>query len=41
MTGSLDGKQHRNTPDNNPEIPFKFTEQNEAIITEVLKRYPP
>ncbi|GAB1313979.1 NADH:ubiquinone oxidoreductase 24 [Madurella fahalii] len=32
---------HRNTPDNNPEIPFKFTEQNEAIITEILKRYPP
>ncbi|KAK4138095.1 hypothetical protein BT67DRAFT_432205 [Trichocladium antarcticum] len=32
---------HRNTPDNNPSIPFKFTEQNEAIIAEVLKRYPP
>ncbi|KAK3377838.1 thioredoxin-like [2Fe-2S] ferredoxin-domain-containing protein [Podospora didyma] len=32
---------HRNTPDNNPSIPFKFTEQNEAIITEILKRYPP
>ncbi|KAK4156285.1 thioredoxin-like [2Fe-2S] ferredoxin-domain-containing protein [Chaetomidium leptoderma] len=32
---------HRNTADNNPDIPFKFTEQNEAIITEVLKRYPP
>ena len=33
--------QHRNTPDNNPDIPFKFTAANEAIITEVLKRYPP
>lgn len=33
--------QHRNTADNNPEIPFKFTAQNEAIIAEVLKRYPP
>ncbi|KAH8671015.1 NADH-ubiquinone oxidoreductase 24 kDa subunit [Xylariales sp. PMI_506] len=32
---------HRNTPDNNPSIPFKFTPQNEAIITEILKRYPP
>ncbi|KAK4195160.1 thioredoxin-like [2Fe-2S] ferredoxin-domain-containing protein [Triangularia verruculosa] len=32
---------HRNTPDNNPDIPFKFTEQNEKIITEILKRYPP
>ncbi|KAK0615888.1 thioredoxin-like [2Fe-2S] ferredoxin-domain-containing protein [Bombardia bombarda] len=32
---------HRNTPDNNPDIPFKFTEKNEAIITEILKRYPP
>ncbi|ROW03194.1 hypothetical protein VPNG_08133 [Cytospora leucostoma] len=32
---------HRNTPDNNPEIPFKFTPQNEAVIAEILKRYPP
>ncbi|KAK4191554.1 thioredoxin-like [2Fe-2S] ferredoxin-domain-containing protein [Podospora australis] len=32
---------HRNTPDNNPSIPFKFTEQNEKIIAEILKRYPP
>ncbi|KAL2020936.1 hypothetical protein VTK56DRAFT_7823 [Thermocarpiscus australiensis] len=32
---------HRNTPDNNPDIPFKFTEQNRAIIAEILKRYPP
>ncbi|KAK8090120.1 NADH-ubiquinone oxidoreductase 24 kDa subunit- mitochondrial [Apiospora hydei] len=28
-------------PDNNPELPFKFTAQNEAILTEILKRYPP
>jgi NADH dehydrogenase (ubiquinone) flavoprotein 2 len=33
--------QHRNTPDNNPDIPFKFSKQNEAIIAEILKRYPP
>ncbi|KAH6652927.1 NADH-ubiquinone oxidoreductase 24 kDa subunit [Truncatella angustata] len=32
---------HRNTADNNPDIPFKFTPQNEAIIAEILKRYPP
>ncbi|KAK0752326.1 thioredoxin-like [2Fe-2S] ferredoxin-domain-containing protein [Schizothecium vesticola] len=32
---------HRNTPDNNPDVPFKFTPANEAIIAEVLKRYPP
>ncbi|KAK4168856.1 thioredoxin-like [2Fe-2S] ferredoxin-domain-containing protein [Cladorrhinum sp. PSN259] len=32
---------HRNTDNNNPNIPFKFTEENEKIITEVLKRYPP
>ncbi|KAK3985041.1 NADH-ubiquinone oxidoreductase 24 kDa subunit, mitochondrial [Cladorrhinum sp. PSN332] len=32
---------HRNTSDNNPNIPFKFSEQNEKIITEILKRYPP
>ncbi|KAM7219997.1 Thioredoxin-like [2Fe-2S] ferredoxin domain containing protein [Rhypophila decipiens] len=32
---------HRNTPDNNPNLPFKFTPENEAIITEILKRYPP
>ena len=36
-----DDCQHRNTPDNNPSIPFKFTAQNEAVITEILKRYPP
>jgi len=32
---------HRNTPDNNPDIPFKFNAKNEAIIAEILKRYPP
>ncbi|PSR76440.1 thioredoxin-like [2Fe-2S] ferredoxin-domain-containing protein [Coniella lustricola] len=32
---------HRNTPDNNPDIPFKFTPANEAVIAEILKRYPP
>ncbi|KAK3685718.1 thioredoxin-like [2Fe-2S] ferredoxin-domain-containing protein [Podospora appendiculata] len=31
---------HRNTPDNNPDIPFKFTASNEAVIAEILKRYP-
>src|SRR5690349_24033865 len=33
--------QHRDTPDNNPSIPFKFTEQNNRLIDEILKRYPP
>ncbi|KAK9421534.1 putative NADH-ubiquinone oxidoreductase subunit A [Seiridium unicorne] len=33
--------QHRNTSDNNPDLPFKFTAQNEAIIAEIVKRYPP
>jgi len=32
---------HRNTPDNNPNIPFKFSTQNLALINEILKRYPP
>jgi NADH dehydrogenase (ubiquinone) flavoprotein 2 len=32
--------QHRDTPDNNPSIPFKFNEQNEKLIEEVLSRYP-
>ncbi|KAI0019331.1 thioredoxin-like [2Fe-2S] ferredoxin-domain-containing protein [Xylariomycetidae sp. FL0641] len=32
---------HRNTANNNPEIPFKFSAQNETIIAEILKRYPP
>lgn len=32
---------HRNTPVNNPSIPFSFNEQNKQIIDEILKRYPP
>ncbi|KAL1982325.1 hypothetical protein VTN96DRAFT_1419 [Rasamsonia emersonii] len=32
---------HRNKPYNNPSIPFKFNEQNLALIDEILKRYPP
>ncbi|KAI0144010.1 thioredoxin-like [2Fe-2S] ferredoxin-domain-containing protein [Hypoxylon sp. NC0597] len=32
---------HRNTPDNNPDIPFKFSAQNEELIAQILKRYPP
>ncbi|KAL2758637.1 hypothetical protein ACRALDRAFT_1068904 [Sodiomyces alcalophilus JCM 7366] len=32
---------HRNTPDNNPDIPFKFSKQNEAVVEEIIKRYPP
>ncbi|ATZ53170.1 hypothetical protein BCIN_09g00540 [Botrytis cinerea B05.10] len=32
---------HRDTPDNNASIPFKFTPQNEKIIEEILKKYPP
>lgn len=33
--------QHRNTEDNNPELPFKFNEKNQAVIAEILKKYPP
>ncbi|KAI0386633.1 thioredoxin-like [2Fe-2S] ferredoxin-domain-containing protein [Hypomontagnella monticulosa] len=32
---------HRNTSDNNPDLPFKFSAQNEEVIAEILKRYPP
>ncbi|KAK7750887.1 NADH:ubiquinone oxidoreductase 24 [Diatrype stigma] len=32
---------HRNSPDNNPDIPFKFSPKNETVIAEILKRYPP
>ncbi|KAI0911313.1 thioredoxin-like [2Fe-2S] ferredoxin-domain-containing protein [Ustulina deusta] len=32
---------HRNTADNNASIPFKFNAQNETLIAEILKRYPP
>ncbi|KAF1949270.1 hypothetical protein CC80DRAFT_599019 [Byssothecium circinans] len=31
---------HRDTPENNASIPFKFTPQNEELIKEVLSRYP-
>ncbi|KAF2639943.1 NADH-ubiquinone oxidoreductase-like protein 24 kDa subunit [Massarina eburnea CBS 473.64] len=31
---------HRDTPENNAAIPFKFTAQNEELIKEVLSRYP-
>ncbi|KAF2213607.1 hypothetical protein CERZMDRAFT_39036 [Cercospora zeae-maydis SCOH1-5] len=31
---------HRNTPENNPDIPFKFNKVNEELIKEVLSRYP-
>ncbi|KAG5983529.1 NADH:ubiquinone oxidoreductase 24 [Claviceps digitariae] len=31
---------HRNTTDNNPDIPFKFNKENEAVMAEILKRYP-
>lgn len=32
---------HRDSPENNANIPFKFTEENNKIIEEILKRYPP
>ncbi|MCJ1295512.1 hypothetical protein MMC34_007075 [Xylographa carneopallida] len=32
---------HRNTPDNNPSIPFEFNAINQKLIAEILKRYPP
>ncbi|EWC46569.1 mitochondrial NADH-ubiquinone oxidoreductase subunit [Drechslerella stenobrocha 248] len=32
---------HRHTPDNHPDIPFKFSPENERLIAELLKRYPP
>jgi NADH dehydrogenase (ubiquinone) flavoprotein 2 len=32
---------HRNTPENNPSIPFKFSEQNKQLIEEIIARYPP
>ncbi|KAI7093123.1 hypothetical protein KC352_g39987, partial [Hortaea werneckii] len=31
---------HRDSPNNNPSIPFKFNETNERLIQEVLSRYP-
>ncbi|RCI09166.1 hypothetical protein L249_1505 [Ophiocordyceps polyrhachis-furcata BCC 54312] len=35
------GLWHRNTAENNPNVPFKFNEENEKIMAEILKRYPP
>ncbi|KAK6543028.1 NADH:ubiquinone oxidoreductase 24 [Orbilia ellipsospora] len=32
---------HRDSPDNHANIPFKFSAENEKLITEILKRYPP
>lgn len=32
---------HRDTPDNHANIPFKFSPENEKLIAEILKRYPP
>ncbi|OJJ50577.1 hypothetical protein ASPZODRAFT_57254 [Penicilliopsis zonata CBS 506.65] len=32
---------HRNSPVNNPSIPFKFNEESLKLIDEILKRYPP
>ncbi|KAK6505095.1 NADH:ubiquinone oxidoreductase 24 [Arthrobotrys musiformis] len=32
---------HRDTADNHANIPFKFSPENEKLIAEILKRYPP
>jgi NADH dehydrogenase (ubiquinone) flavoprotein 2 len=32
--------QHRDTPDNNANIPFDFNDDNKKRITEILKKYP-
>ncbi|KAF3939322.1 hypothetical protein ABW19_dt0202773 [Dactylella cylindrospora] len=32
---------HRDTPENHANIPFKFSAENEKLIAEILKRYPP
>ncbi|MCJ1255664.1 hypothetical protein MMC24_003481 [Lignoscripta atroalba] len=32
---------HRDSPINNPSIPFEFNAINQRLITEILKRYPP
>lgn len=34
-------RQHRDSPKNNPSIPFKFNEISQKLIAEILKRYPP
>ncbi|KAL8999776.1 MAG: hypothetical protein Q9169_001449 [Polycauliona sp. 2 TL-2023] len=32
---------HRDSPQNNPSIPFSFNAINQKLIAEILKRYPP
>ncbi|KAL8759814.1 MAG: hypothetical protein Q9184_003514 [Pyrenodesmia sp. 2 TL-2023] len=32
---------HRDSPINNPSIPFQFSALNQRLIAEILKRYPP
>ena len=32
--------QHRDSPENNLDVPFTFNAQNEKLIEEVLSRYP-
>ncbi|CAG8788307.1 8615_t:CDS:2, partial [Cetraspora pellucida] len=32
---------HRDTPENNPSIPFEFTADNLKRAQEIIKRYPP
>ena len=32
--------QHRDTPQNNANIPFEFTAQNKELIKEIVSRYP-
>ena len=33
--------QHRDTAENNPNIPFEFNADNKKRIEEILKKYPP
>lgn len=40
MVGAHRRMQHRDAPDNNPSIPFRFSQQNLKVIEEILKRYP-
>jgi hypothetical protein len=32
---------HRDTPENNPNIPFSFNEENQKEIEKILAKYPP
>lgn len=36
----LTPQKHRDTPENNLDIPFKFNAKNEELMQEVLARYP-